>query len=177
LSVNVSPRQFHDPGFVSDVLTALDVSGVAPERLTLEITENLLIRDTLEITRIMGHLADRGVRFSVDDFGTGYSSLHYLRHLPIHELKIDRSFIAQVPWDVSSVAIVEAILAMAHRLDLDVVAEGVETAEHVAFLGARGRMRMQGFFFAEPLNATAWLNRRFNPVVSDDLQRSAPVCK
>ena len=169
LSVNVSPRQFHDPDFVSDVLSALDVFGVAPERLTLEITEGLLIQDTLEIARIMGYLADRGVRFSVDDFGTGYSSLHYLRHLPIHELKIDRSFIAQLPEDTSSGAIVEAILAMAHRLDLDVVAEGVETVDHVAFLRARGRMRMQGFFFSEPLNVTAWFKQRLNSVVPDDL--------
>lgn len=164
LSVNVSPRQFHDPGFVSDVLAALDVSGVAPERLTLEITENLLIRDRIEITRIMGRLADRGVRFSVDDFGTGYSSLLYLRHLPIHEIKIDRGFVAQLPGDVSSVAIVEAILAMAHRLDLDVVAEGVETDDHVAFLRARGKMRMQGYFFSRPLNAAAWFERRLDPV-------------
>lgn len=161
LSVNISPRQFRDPSFVSDVLTAIGDFGVAPDRLTLEITENLLINDTLEIGRIMQTLADRGVRFSVDDFGTGYSSLHYLQHLPIREIKIDRSFVTHVPHDVSSVAIVEAILAMAHRLDLDVVAEGVETAEHVAFLRTRGRMRMQGYFFAKPLEATTWLERLF----------------
>ncbi|WP_241420032.1 EAL domain-containing protein [Acidiphilium multivorum] len=85
--------------------------------------------------------------------------MHYLRHLPIREIKIDRSFVTHVPHDASSVAIVEAILAMAHRLDLDVVAEGVETAEHVAFLRTRGRMRTQGYFFAKPLEATIWLER------------------
>nr|WP_283245640.1 EAL domain-containing protein [Acidiphilium multivorum] len=159
LSVNISPRQFRDSSFVTDVLSAMDDFGVAPDRLTLEITENLLIKDTLEIGRIMGTLAGRGVRFSVDDFGTGYSSLHYLRHLPIREIKIDRSFVTHLPHDVSSVAIVEAILAMAHRLDLDVVAEGVETAEHVAFLRTRGLTHMQGYFFAKPLAATIWLER------------------
>jgi len=159
LSVNVSPRQFRDPAFVTDVIAALDISGVPADRLTLEITENLLIRDTFEIARIMGILADRGVRFSVDDFGTGYSSLHYLRQLPIHEIKIDRGFIGQVPDDASSVAIVEAILAMARRLDLDVVAEGVETPEHVAFLKARGCPRMQGYFFACPIPVSEWLER------------------
>ena len=141
------------------MIAALDISGVPADRLTLEITENLLIRDTFEIARIMGILADRGVRFSVDDFGTGYSSLHYLRQLPIHEIKIDRGFIGQVPDDASSVAIVEAILAMARRLDLDVVAEGVETPEHVAFLKARGCPRMQGYFFACPISVSEWLER------------------
>ncbi len=157
MSVNVSPRQFRDPAFVADVLAALDQAGVAPARLTLEITENLLIRDPEEVARIMDTLAARGVRFSVDDFGTGYSSLLYLRRLPIHELKIDRGFISQVPDDASAVAIVEAILAMARQLDLDIVAEGVETAAHVDFLRARGPMRMQGYFFAAPRPAAAWL--------------------
>lgn len=157
LSVNVSPRQFRDPAFVTDVLAALDREGVAPARLTLEITENLLIRDTEEVARIMDALAARGVRFSVDDFGTGYSSLLYLRRLPIHELKIDRFFISQVPDDASAVAIVEAIIAMARQLDLDIVAEGVETAAHVDFLRARGPMRMQGFFFAPPRPVADWL--------------------
>ncbi|OYV83044.1 MAG: hypothetical protein B7Z64_08975 [Acidiphilium sp. 21-68-69] len=159
LSVNISPRQFRDPAFVGDVLAAIDDFGIPPDRLTLEITENLLINDTLAIGQVMETLAGRGIRFSVDDFGTGYSSLHYLRHLPIHEIKIDRGFVTHVPHDISSIAIVEAILAMAHRLDLDVVAEGVETEDHVAFLRSRGRMRMQGYFFAEPMNFTSWQDR------------------
>ncbi len=159
LSVNISPRQFRDPAFVGDVLAAIDDFGIPPDRLTLEITENLLINDTLAIGRIMETLAGRGIRFSVDDFGTGYSSLHYLRHLPIHEIKIDRGFVTHIPHDTSSIAIVEAILAMAHRLDLDVVAEGVETEDHVAFLRSRGRMRMQGYFFAEPMNLASWHDR------------------
>jgi EAL domain-containing protein (putative c-di-GMP-specific phosphodiesterase class I) len=87
----------------------------------------------------------------VDDFGTGYSSLSYLRELPIHEIKIDKRFISEVPGDASAVAIVEAILAMSHRLELGVVAEGVETPDQVAFLTARGCSRMQGYYFARPV--------------------------
>ena len=95
LSINVSPRQFSDPSFVSDVIAALELCGVAPDRLTLEITENLLIKDVSEVMKIMRVLADRGLRFSVDDFGTGYSSLSYLQKLPIHEIKIDKRFISE----------------------------------------------------------------------------------
>jgi diguanylate cyclase (GGDEF)-like protein/PAS domain S-box-containing protein len=151
LSVNVSPRQFSHSSFVSDVTAALEHSGVAPDRLTLEITENLLIKDVSEVTKIMRSLAVGGVRFSVDDFGTGYSSLSYLRQLPIHEIKIDKRFISEVPGDASAVAIVEAILAMSQRLELDVVAEGVETLDQAAFLTARGCSRMQGYYFARPV--------------------------
>ncbi|OYW09281.1 MAG: hypothetical protein B7Z59_08445 [Acidiphilium sp. 37-67-22] len=164
LSVNISPRQFHDPAFIGDVLNAIDDFGVAPEQLTLEITENLLINDMREISRILGTLGNHGIRFSVDDFGTGYSSLRYLRHLPIHELKIDRSFVANVPGDISSVAIIEAILAMACRLGLNVVAEGVETRDQVGFLRAHGQMRMQGYFFGKPTNSAVWLTNRTVPI-------------
>ncbi len=160
LSVNVSPRQFSHSSFVSDVTAALEHSGVAPDRLTLEITENLLIKDVSEVTKIMRILADRGVRFSVDDFGTGYSSLSYLQQLPIHEIKIDKRFISGVPGDAATAAIVEAILAMSQRLELDVVAEGVETPDQVAFLTARGCSRMQGYYFARPVPVA---DRPFSP--------------
>jgi EAL domain-containing protein (putative c-di-GMP-specific phosphodiesterase class I) len=109
----------------------------------------------------MRSLADRGVRFSVDDFGTGYSSLSYLRQLPLHEIKIDKRFISGVPGDTSAVAIVEAILAMSQRLELDVVAEGVETPDQAAFLTARGCPRMQGYYFARPVPAAG---RPFSPL-------------
>lgn len=159
LAVNVSPRQFRDPAFVSHVLDAIESSGIAPDRLTLEITENLLVKDVLEIGAIMRSLAAHGVRFSVDDFGTGYSSLHYLQQLPIHEIKIDKGFVGQVPEDASSVAIVEVILAMGGRLGLDVVAEGVETPEQVSFLRRHGCARMQGYLFSRPIPAREWLEK------------------
>lgn len=157
ISVNVSPQQFYAPNFAADVLATLDHFGVTPDSLTLEITENLLVQEITEISKIMGRLADRGVRFSVDDFGTGYSNLHYLSQLPIKELKIDHGFISQIPEDTSSIAIVETVFAMARRLDLDVVAEGVETNAQFSFLKNFGQMRMQGFYFAKPMETKTWL--------------------
>ena len=159
LSVNVSPRQFRHPGFVSDVIAALQRYDVPTGHLTLEITENLLIKDVAETTKIMKTLSSHGVRFAVDDFGTGYSSLHYLRRLPVNEIKIDKSFIGQLPTDKSAVVITEAILAMAQRFDLDVVAEGVETLEHATFLRERGCSMMQGYFFSRPTPTTEWFER------------------
>ena len=159
ISVNVSARQFRQADFVNDVIASLSKAQAPADRLTLEITESLLIEDTASVGGIMEKLVERGVRFSVDDFGTGYSCLQYLRHLPIHEIKIDRSFVSQVPGDESAVAIVEAILAMAQRLGLDVVAEGVETPQQKAFLTARGCFRLQGYLFSKPTPARAWRNR------------------
>ena len=159
ISVNVSPRQFRQADFVDDVIAALTRADAPADRLTLEITESLLIEDIASVGETMAQLVKCGVRFSVDDFGTGYSSLQYLRNLPIHEIKIDRSFINQIPGDQSAVAIVEAILAMAQRLGLDVVAEGVETLQQKAFLTARGCLRLQGYLFSKPTPTSAWRTR------------------
>jgi len=98
-----------------------------------------------------------GIRFSVDDFGTGYSSLSYLKRLPLHELKIDRSFVQDAPDDSDDAALVETILAVAHSLHLQVVAEGVETARQAAFLNARGSMIHQGYLYGKPQAASEWL--------------------
>jgi diguanylate cyclase (GGDEF)-like protein/PAS domain S-box-containing protein len=160
LSVNVSPRQFRDPDFVDDVISAIRASGARADRLTIEITETLLISNVDEIQSIMRMLADIGVAFSIDDFGTGYSNLRYLQQLPIHEVKIDRGFVNRLPDDAASVAIVEAIIALAHRLGLSVVAEGVETPSHVQFMSSRGCQKMQGYFFNRPTPSEDWLKAR-----------------
>jgi diguanylate cyclase (GGDEF)-like protein/PAS domain S-box-containing protein len=157
LSINVSPRQFHQPDFVERVTALLARTGANPAYLVLEVTEGLLI-DNLENTiSRMNEIAALGIRFSIDDFGTGYSSLSYLKRLPLYELKIDKSFIQDTPGDPSDTAIVQLILSMARHLGLRVVAEGVETREQADFLTAHGCDAMQGYLFAHPESVDDWL--------------------
>jgi diguanylate cyclase (GGDEF)-like protein/PAS domain S-box-containing protein len=151
LSVNVSPSQFRQPDFVAQVRATLAETGAAADRLVFEVTEGLLV-ENLEYTLARMHeLAALGIRLSIDDFGTGYSSMAYLRRMPLFELKIDRSFIADAPGDANGTAIVQSILAMAGHLGLRSIAEGVETSEQAAFLAANGVSAMQGYLFARPL--------------------------
>lgn len=159
LSVNISPRHFRQPSFVSWVKDTLQASGANPRQLTLEITEGLLIDNIDDIIAKMNELTAIGIRFSVDDFGTGYSSLTYLKRLPIHEIKIDKSFVQDAPTDPNDATLVDTILAVAERMLLDVVAEGVETREQAAFLNARGKVLHQGYLYSRPEPADDWLER------------------
>lgn len=160
LSVNVSPRQFREAGFVCRVSQLLTRHGVSANLLTLEVTEGLVVDDVEQVAAKMSALADLGVRFSVDDFGTGYSSLRYLRRLPLHELKIDKSFVQDAPESADDAALVETMLAMAGHLGLGVVAEGVETQAHADFMAARsGDMLLQGYLHGRPEPAADWLAR------------------
>lgn len=149
VSVNVSTRQF-GPGLVDVVARALSASGTEPEALCLEVTESLLLRDADDAVAILQELADLGVAVSIDDFGTGQSTLSRLRQLPVHELKIDKSFIDGLGENTDGTAIVAAIIAMAHALDLCVVAEGVETADQLQRLRTLGCEQAQGFHLARP---------------------------
>jgi diguanylate cyclase (GGDEF)-like protein len=158
IAVNVSPHQFHQTSFVGLVQKILAETGADPTCLTLEITENLLLAQTSDVVARMLELAELGLRFSIDDFGTGYSSLAYLKSLPLDELKIDRSFVCDIPDDANDVALVETILSMAHNLGFDVVAEGVETHEQFAFLAARGCDLFQGYLFHRPRPAWDWFD-------------------
>lgn len=160
IAVNVSPLQFGDPNFVPDIEAALHRSGAAPDRLTLEITEGLLVRNLDDLAAKMIRLAALGIRFSVDDFGTGYSSLAYLQRLPIDEIKIDRSFVAQLPDGGPACAITDAILAMAKQLNIMVIAEGVETIEQATYLTMRCCTGLQGYFFDKPTPAAEWLAKK-----------------
>jgi diguanylate cyclase (GGDEF)-like protein/PAS domain S-box-containing protein len=160
LSVNLSPRQFRQRDFVEWLKTLLADSGADPRMLTLEITEGLFIHNITETAERMHALANLGVRFSIDDFGTGYSSLSYLKRLPIHELKIDQSFIQDAPNDPNDAALVETILSVARHLQLDVVAEGIETREQAAFLTSRATVVHQGYFYGRPTPAREWLDSR-----------------
>ncbi|MCX7693950.1 EAL domain-containing protein [Tepidimonas taiwanensis] len=159
IAVNVSPRQFHRPHFVDEVLTALRRHGAEPADLVLEVTEGVVVDDVDAVVERMRALTSEGVRFSIDDFGTGYSSLSYLRRLPIHEIKIDRSFVQDAPRDAGSAALVEAIIAVAERLRLRVVAEGVETPEHAAYFARWPHVLQQGYLHGLPEPAAAVLAR------------------
>jgi diguanylate cyclase (GGDEF)-like protein len=155
MSVNVSPRQFAQADFLSQVEDALRVSGIAPSALRLELTESVTIQDAERTVRVLRAVRELGVRVSIDDFGTGYSSLSYLHQLPFDTLKIDRSFVAAMHQQAGGRDIIQTILDLARNLDMDVVAEGTETREHVDELRAMGCRFAQGFYFSTPLEVTA----------------------
>ncbi|HUH58625.1 MAG TPA: EAL domain-containing protein [Candidimonas sp.] len=157
VSVNVSPREFKDANFVANVRKALADSGAPGDRLIIELTEGLLVDDMPGIVEKMSELAILGVRFALDDFGTGYSSLTHLRRMPLYQLKIDDSFVREIPRCEDTCAIVRLILAMAAQLQLHVVAEGIENQEQADFLLANGCDAMQGFLCARPVPVQQWL--------------------
>lgn len=150
LAVNVSARQFRDEGLIETIADILRSLGLPPDRLELEITESLLLQDLPSTVSQLATLQEMGVRLSIDDFGTGYSSLSYLKRFRVQTLKVDRSFVNDVMTDPDDATLVSAIIAMAHRLSLTVVAEGVETHEQVAFLRASGCDLLQGYLFCRP---------------------------
>lgn len=157
IAVNISPRHFRQPNFVDQIKRGLATSGAEPMRLTLEITEGMVIDNLNDVIAKMTELSAMGIHFSMDDFGTGYSSLSYLKRLPIHELKIDKSFVQDVTTDANDAALVETILSVAKYMHLKVVAEGVETLEQAAFLNQRGSVIHQGYLFGKPEPAEEWL--------------------
>lgn len=151
LAINVSPRQFRQSDFVGQVQSVIRQSEIDPSRLELELTEGMLVDDVEDAIDKMRALKALGVRFSIDDFGTGYSSLAYLKNLPLNKLKIDQSFIHDVPDDAGDVAIVDTIIAMTHHLGLEVVAEGVETESQLNSLIQMGCHLFQGYLFSRPV--------------------------
>ncbi|MET0291218.1 MAG: EAL domain-containing protein, partial [Steroidobacteraceae bacterium] len=153
VSVNVSPREFRQENFVGTVAQALRESGLPPELLELEITESMVMHDAPRLIRMLEELRQLGVQISVDDFGTGYSSLSYLKRFPVHRLKIDRSFVADVTRNADDAAIVRTIIALGHNLGLRVVAEGVESDAQLKFLRTNACDEMQGFYFGAPVPA------------------------
>ena len=153
MSVNLSPRQFMYGDLTKDMIRLLAKPGYDADRLKLEITEGMVMHNPERAVLLIRQLKDMGLHIAIDDFGTGYSSLAYLRRFPIDTLKIDRSFVLDTPADAGAVAITQAIIAMAHNLDLDVTAEGVETAEQFEFLLQHGCDQIQGYYFSPPLSA------------------------
>ena len=153
IAVNLSARQFRQPGLVEDIHFILSEVGLSAEHLELEITESIAM-DNVETTVAKLEVLKRmGLRLSIDDFGTGYSSLSYLKRFAIHKLKIDQSFVRDIVTDPNDAAIAASTIALAHKMGLKVIAEGVETAEQVAFLREQGCDEVQGFFYGKPMSA------------------------
>jgi len=160
ISINISPRQFMSRRLVSTLLGIVRETGADPHRIELEITETMIMRNVEQSIEMLAQLRSVGMQVAVDDFGVGYSSLGQLKRLPASSMKIDRSFIMNVPQDASSGSITEAIIAMAKRLKLRVIAEGVETQAQLEFLRAANCEAFQGNLFSRPvtgLEATAML--------------------
>ncbi len=155
IAVNISPVQFRDVRLSDMVKSALASTGLAPNRLELEITEGVLMIDETRTLATLNELRSCGIRISMDDFGTGYSSLSYLRRFPFDKIKVDQSFVRQLPADPESVAIVRAILTMGACLGLGTTVEGVETAEQLEFSAAEGCNQVQGYLLSRPLDAAA----------------------
>jgi EAL domain-containing protein (putative c-di-GMP-specific phosphodiesterase class I) len=151
VAVNISARQLQEPDFEQMVLHIIDESGLPAECLQLEVTESSVIQTPEVCITKMNNLKARGVTFSIDDFGTGYSSLSYLKRFPIDTLKIDRSFVSDAMTNKGDREIIKTIIAMARNLNIDAVAEGVETSEQKAFLASYGCHNMQGYLFAHPV--------------------------
>jgi EAL domain-containing protein (putative c-di-GMP-specific phosphodiesterase class I) len=153
VAVNLSPRQFLHRHLIDDIVKVIKETNADTSCLELEITESTVMHNAQRAAALLAQLKEMGIRVAIDDFGTGYSSLAYLKRFPIDSLKIDRSFVADVPGDSGNTAITQAIMAMAHSLGLKVIAEGVESEEQFAFLRAHGCEELQGYFFSKPVTA------------------------
>ena len=151
LAVNISAKQFHLADFVTQVNTAVQRHAINPKLLKLELTESLLLEDIEDTITTMNALKGIGIQFSLDDFGTGYSSLQYLKRLPLNQIKIDQSFVRDIATDTNDSSIVSTIIAMAKSLDLDVIAEGVETEDQRQLLLSKGCTHYQGYLFSKPV--------------------------
>jgi EAL domain-containing protein (putative c-di-GMP-specific phosphodiesterase class I) len=151
VSVNLSARQFHQKNIAAQVKAVLEETGLEPQYLELELTESAIMRNADEAAAMLAELRAVGVGLAIDDFGTGYSSLSYLKRFQVDRLKIDRSFVSDIGRNADDEVITSAIITLAHSLQLRVIAEGVETAEQLAFLKQRSCDEMQGYYFSKPL--------------------------
>ena len=165
MAVNLSPRQFVDEHLLQDIDEALAASGMSPVLLQLEVTESMVMRNVSRAIKVLNAIQSRGIGLAIDDFGTGYSSMSLMKQFPIDTIKIDRSFVRDLPDDSEDKAIAQAIISMGKALGMKVIAEGVETAEQHAFLQNHACDEMQGFLFSKPLP----------PRQLADLLRSAPL--
>jgi diguanylate cyclase (GGDEF)-like protein len=174
VAVNLSARQLRDNAFVPLVTQILAETGLEAHYLELELTESALMGDASDTVCKLLRLKEMGISISVDDFGTGYSSLSYLKHLPIDTIKVDRSFVRDIVNDPDDAAIVDAIVAMAHSLKLNVIAEGVETREQLEFLQQRKCQQAQGYYFARPLDPLQFAAFVAQGVSAGDISISTP---
>jgi diguanylate cyclase (GGDEF)-like protein len=175
VAVNLSPRQFADDNLLHDIDEALLLSGLSPALLQLEVTESMMMRNVPRAIKTLDQIRSRGIRLAIDDFGTGYSSMSLMKQFPIDTLKIDRSFVRDLPDDSEDKAIAQAIISMGKALEMTIVAEGVETPAQEAFLRAHGCDEIQGFLFSRPLppDQLAGLLQPMPLLVSPPLQPAA----
>lgn len=152
VAVNLSARQFRDPALESVISSALTASGLAPRYLEIEVTESMLMDDMKAVSAQLSRIKSTGVTVTIDDFGTGYSSLRYLKRLPVDILKVDREFVRDIPDDLNDMEVTAAIIALAHKLGLKVIAEGVESTDQKDFLAINRCDFAQGYLFSEPLS-------------------------
>jgi diguanylate cyclase (GGDEF)-like protein/PAS domain S-box-containing protein len=172
ISVNLSPRQFQESGLPSQVAAALEATGLPSELLMFEITESMVMEDLSDAREIMKKLSRLGVRLAIDDFGTGHSSLAYLQQFPVHEVKIDRTFVQGIAESSVDLAIVRAVIDLANAMGISAVAEGVETKDQLAGLRTLGCQVGQGFYFSHPLRA-----EEFDELLTRQFARTArPYC-
>ncbi|MGM0615915.1 MAG: putative bifunctional diguanylate cyclase/phosphodiesterase [Pseudomonadota bacterium] len=163
IAINLSPLQFHRPDFLTGLTQTLQTTGLPAQQLEVELTESILMKDAKSAIERLNALRELGVSIAIDDFGTGFSSLNYLRHLPIDTLKIDRSFVTQLPENSKDAAVVNGIIGLAHNLGLTVVAEGIEHEQQHHALRQLNCDAFQGYLFARPMplaSLTEWLDHR-----------------
>ncbi len=165
VAINVSSRQFRQKDFVEETSRILEESGISSNKIEIELTESVVIDDIEDTIKKMHALKELGVLISLDDFGTGYSSLAYLKKLPLDKLKIDRSFIRDIMTDLNDAVIVETIIVMVSHLGLNVVAEGVENEDQLAFLTEKGCTVFQGYLFGQPVTADLFAEAHFRKKV------------
>ncbi|MHC5776631.1 EAL domain-containing response regulator [Nostoc sp.] len=158
VTVNLSVIEFNQPDLIDKIVNLIAINDLEPDYLEIELTESMIMQDVNSAIATMSKLQSLGIKIAIDDFGTGYSSLTYLKNFPINTLKIDRYFIHNVANDPQKSAITKALIQMAHNLNLDVVAEGVETEEELAFLRQYNCNSMQGFLFSRPLPVAEFQN-------------------
>jgi len=150
MAINVSAKQFAHPDFVGVVSQAIRTYAIPSHLVELEVTESAVMEEPLRAIQICEELRMNGIEFAIDDFGTGYSSLAYLKLFPVKRLKIDKTFVDDIGKDSQSSTLAEVIIALANSLDLEVIAEGVETQEQLAFLQERGCDLIQGYYYSPP---------------------------
>ena len=152
VAMNLSVKQLNQKDFISTLKKMLKETKCKPEWIELEVTESQIMTNPEEAIKILQRISELGIKLAVDDFGTGYSSLSYLKRLPINKLKIDRSFIKELPSDDEDASITKAVIALSKSLNLNVIAEGVEVQEQKDFLIENGCHNIQGYFFAKPMS-------------------------
>jgi len=153
VAINLSARQFLQKDLVKSITQEIDKHGITTSSLQIEITESMMIQDINQVINTMNEFKSAGISIAIDDFGTGYSSLEYLKRLPIDKLKIDKSFIGNILHDSDDASIVQAVIAMGHNMNMQIIAEGVETKEQASFLYERNCDFAQGFYFSKPVSA------------------------